>query len=185
MLGANAAAYTPGLIDLPDWRTGSSSFDAPPNVRRRHLRVVESTSADQGATLYAADEQSIKAVQRAIKNQRVMRATAGRITALLTDACAEGDPHSLESATQLFSFLGELLITERPAIFLLDNGNFQLVLRNSEREQISLQFFGNGVVQFAMFALRQGLPMARIAGQDSADEVRAKIIEHGCQHLIV
>src|SRR6266446_160546 len=147
MFGASAAAYTSGLVDLPDWRTGSSSFDAPPNVRRRHLRMVEPAAADQGATLDVADEQTIKAVQRSIKNQRAMRATAGRITTLLADACAMGDPHSLDSATKLFTFLGELLITERPAIFLLDNGNFQLVWRNPEREQISLQFFGNGVVQ--------------------------------------
>jgi hypothetical protein len=68
---------------------------------------------------------------------------------------------------------------------LLENGNFQAIWRNDDKEQISLQFIGRDTVQFAMFAKREGYPMARIAGQDTAAEVRAKIIGHGCGHLIV
>jgi hypothetical protein len=61
----------------------------------------------------------------------------------------------------------------------------QCIWRNDAREQISLQFFGHNIVQFAMFALRANQPMARIAGRDTMQKVRTKIDEHGCKHLIV
>jgi hypothetical protein len=116
---------------------------------------------------------------------RAIRETMDRVRTLFDDAIIADEPYSITSAVDLNMFLRSLSITQRPSIFLLDNGNLQTVWRNTNKEQISHQFFGGNVVQFAMFACRPGMPMARIAGQDCADRVRAKVIEHGCQHLIV
>ena len=114
-----------------------------------------------------------------------MREVQERLIALRAQAAESDEAFSWDLATDLVDFLMALSITKRPAIFLLENGNLQSVWRSTDKEQVSLQFFGKNVVQFALFALRQNKLMARVAGQDSPVQVRTKITEHGCSHLIV
>ena len=187
LLLESPSTYAPERLDLPDWRIGSTSFEAPPQmVRRPYLRLVDKSERfEHDRPLDATEEQSARAVEQAVKTARAMREVKDRIHALFNEAIIAGERYSLTSAIDMTIFLRMLGITQRPSIYLLDNGNLQAVWRNAEKEQVSLQFFGDNVIQFAMFARRPGLLMARIAGQDSTDQVRVKLSEHGCRHLIV
>jgi hypothetical protein len=183
----STASYLPDY-EVADWRAGPASIDPLPQTsRHRHLRLVDSFQSviEYDRPLDAAEEQTRKVIDRAVKNARALRDAEDRIRALATEAVVSGQPYSVDSAVDVVTFLRSLSITQRPSIYLLDNGNFQAVWRNVEKEQVSLQFFGKNVVQFAMFARRQDLPMARIAGKDNADQIRLKLTDHGCRHLIV
>jgi hypothetical protein len=183
-LAESTSAFTPSIAEPLDWRIGSASFDPPvPQInRRRHLRIVV---GDLAAPLDPSEQRYVNAIEQALQHSRAMREVQERVLALGAQAAESDEPFSWYSARDLVEFLRALSITQRPTIFLLENGNLQSVWRNTDREQVSLQFFGKNVVQFALFALRQHQPMARVAGRDGPDQVRAKITEHGCRHLIV
>jgi hypothetical protein len=182
----STASYTPAAYQPFEWFDSSSCFTPPRPTPRRLVRITDRTdSAGHTSLADAADEQAAKAAERAIQHTRAMIEVTQRFYALREEAAVEDEPISIPSANALYRFLLSLCIKKRPSLFLLENGNFQAVWRNDDKEQISLQFIGRDTVQFAMFAKRDGYPMARIAGQDTAAEVRAKIIEHGCGHLIV
>jgi hypothetical protein len=185
-LHQSTASYTPTAYEPFEWFDSPSYFTPPPPTPRRPVRITGKTdSAGYAPPADVGDEQAAKSAERAIQQTRTMIGVTQRLRDLNEEAAVEGEPTSTLSAIALYRFLLSLCITKRPSLFLLDNGNFQAVWRNDDKEQISLQFIGRDTVQFAMFAKREGYPMARIAGQDTAAEVRAKIIEHGCGHLIV
>lgn len=168
--------------------SGTISYvQMPPTTPPRLIpeETEETNTAPAEAPQDARDEQQQKAKEERRQRTKTARAVLGRLGALKCDAELAGEPCSLHSAFDCIDFLIPLGITKRPSIYLLENGNFQCVWRNDAKEQISLQFFGHNVVQFAMFALRDNQPMARIAGRDTMQKVRAKIDEHGCKHLLV
>jgi hypothetical protein len=133
----------------------------------------------------AVGERSREADEKLAQHKQAMREVHFRIIELRSDAELSDELHAIDSACNLAMFLDWLGITKRPSIFLLDNGNFQAVWRNdSTKEQVSLQFFGHKVVQYAMFALQNGT-MKRIADRGDMAAVRTLLKTHGCSHLIV
>jgi hypothetical protein len=158
---------------------------SPPPKPIRTRRAIETNTAPAEAPQDAVEEQVQQAKRKLLQQKQAIRTVIDRLIALKCEAELAGESYSVDSASDCFLFLNQLCITKRPSIYLLENGNFQSVWRNGSKEQVSLQFFGHNVVQFAMFALRDNQPMARIAGRDTIQKVRAKIDEHGCKHLIV
>ena len=101
------------------------------------------------------------------------------------DALRNIEPFSESSLADLRSFLGTLQLIERPSNFLLDNGNLRVLWRNNAQEQVGLQFLGNGVVQFVMFAQRKNPPMmSRIAGTDVLQTIRKRIADNDSDRLL-
>jgi hypothetical protein len=166
---ATATITTPSFIRIP--------------LHQR--RAEETNTAKLDAPLDAVDERTRKADEKATRHLTAIRDVIMRITELRSDAQLSDELESVESAADLTAFLVLLGITNRPSIFLLDNGNFQAVWHDDQtNEQISLQFFGHKLIQYAMFARRPN-DLDRIAGRGDFDRVRALLKSHGCGHLIV
>jgi hypothetical protein len=108
-----------------------------------------------------------------------------RLRELRVDAEANGEALSELSLADLRAFLGSLPLARRPAIFLLDNGNLRALWKNDAKEQVGLQFLGNGEVQFVIFAQRQyDSAMAREAGTRSLSAIRALVAELDGERLL-
>lgn len=108
-----------------------------------------------------------------------------RIEDLKAIAADEGIDVSTDSERDLRLFLSSLAFMRRPCVVLLDNGNFRAMWKNTDCEQIGLQFQGGGQVQFVLFALR--LPerfMARSTGRDTLECVQRQIDAHDLRRLL-
>ena len=109
-----------------------------------------------------------------------------RLAELKADADAEAQPVSPESQKDLLSFLANCQFTRRPFIVLLDNGNLRLLWKNSEKEQIGLQFCGNLIVQYVLFAKRsESNFMARSSGRDTLTGVAHQLKAHNLLRLMM
>lgn len=117
---------------------------------------------------------------------RVRKQTQERVDRLRNIAADEGLEISIDSERDLWSFLDSLDFTRRPYLVLLDNGNLRAVWKNAEREQIGIQFTGQGLVQYVLFSLR--LPdrfMARASGRDTPKNIWRQIEAHDLWRLTV
>jgi hypothetical protein len=74
-----------------------------------------------------------------------------RILDLKIEAQAEQISISKESIDTLVFFLRSTNFSNRPAIFLSDNGNFRAVWKNQNREQIAIQFGSDLTSQIVFF----------------------------------
>jgi hypothetical protein len=92
------------------------------------------TAAPDAAKEYAAKQDARHDVRR-----RLNAEIEARLEDLIVDALFANEPYSLESLSNLLTFMGEISFTRRPAIYLLDNGNFRAVWRNAENEQAAFQ----------------------------------------------
>ena len=99
-----------------------------------------------------------------------------RIAELASDARAANEPVSPASVSDLVTFLKQTPFTKRPAIFLLDNGNFRAVWKNPDNEQAAFQFRGDGVVHCVFFYKRNSgrLPLSRETLVDLMPNLREK-----------
>jgi hypothetical protein len=108
-----------------------------------------------------------------------------RLLELRHDAELAGEPFSAASLDAFWAFLDSHPNAIRPAIFLLDNGNLRALWKNDAREQVGLQFLGNGDVQFVIFSRQHGsFEMTREAGLRPLDEIGALIAETDGERLL-
>jgi hypothetical protein len=86
-----------------------------------------------------------------------------RIVDLVADAALASEPVSRASLKDLLTFLDSTTFSKRPAVFLLDNGNFRVVWKNADNEQAAFQFRGDGTVHCVFFFKRMSpqLPLSR------------------------
>lgn len=86
-----------------------------------------------------------------------------RIVDLVTDAALASEPVSRASLKDLLTFLDGTTFSRRPAVFLLDNGNFRVVWKNADNEQAAFQFRGESTVHCVFFFKRMSpqLPLSR------------------------
>ncbi|CAN0119650.1 unnamed protein product [Phaeothamnion confervicola] len=83
-------------------------------------------------------------------------------------------------------FLGGLKLAHRPAIFLLDNGNFRALWRDeNNKQQVGLQFLGNETVQYVIF-VREGQTdkLKTIASTGSMRAMLPLIASASCSYLL-
>jgi hypothetical protein len=107
-----------------------------------------------------------------------------RIRELLADALLANEPFSWDSVSDLLLFMSQISFGRRPAIYLLDNGNFRAVWKNAENEQAALQFRGDGIVHCVFFLKRTApqLPLNQETLIDVIPKVRARLIDF--EHLL-
>ena len=114
-----------------------------------------------------------------------VRETFDRIAYLKELAANEGIEISTYSEKDLRSFLVSVEFTRRPYIALLDNGNFRVIWKNADREQIGMQFRGRGLVHYVLFALRSpDRFMAQATGRDTLQNVGRQIDAQGLGRLM-
>jgi hypothetical protein len=107
-----------------------------------------------------------------------------RVQFLRVEAEIDRVPFSDASLSDFQAFMREIRPV-RPSLFLNDNGNLRALWKNNRREQIGLQFLGDGNVQFVIFKERKGtLGMARLAGIDAKDKILAHIKASGVEGLL-
>ena len=151
------------------------------------IPLLERATQEGTATGFLHPTSVAEAAARLSKNDRRARVEIQeRLRELHADASRSGEPFSPSSLADLTGFVESIIpLTHRPSIFLLDNGNLRAVWRNAAKEQVALQFLGQGVVQFVIFIQRQQPPMmSRTAGTDALANIRARIIEGDCARLI-
>ena len=101
-------------------------------------------------------------------SSRAAAELVARISFLRVEAERENIPFSESSRNVLWSFIREFHPTARPRVYLNDNGNLRALWKNSNGEQIGLEFLGAGAIQFVIFKRRAGLTqIARVAGVES------------------
>jgi hypothetical protein len=190
LYNSTAAFSPPPVLYEPAARLGRGSpTDDLPALRPRRFRIPREGGADETETIGGGDpiaEYAEKQIARVAARKRVAIETERRLRELLIDAFGACEPFSEASLDDLRAFMSEVALSIRPSIFLLDNGNLRAVWRNAAKEQVALQFLGDKVVQYVMFARRENPPMMmRDAGQDTLAHIRDKIAANGCNHLLV
>jgi hypothetical protein len=108
-----------------------------------------------------------------------------RIQFLKVESEIDRVPFSDASLADFQAFLRDIGPRARPSLFLNDNGNLRALWKNDQREQIGLQFLGDGNIQFVIFKQRGGaLKMARVAGIDAKDKIFGHIKASGAEGLL-
>ncbi len=181
-VGTTAAyAPPPALYERAD-RLGGDS--APP---RPVPTTVTSGTTEMRLVEPAPDPEKQYAAERASKHEayRQLNGEIGvRVRELVRDAVWASEPVSQASLSDLHLFLTQISFSRRPAIYLLDNGNFRAVWKNAENEQAALQFRGGGIVQCVFFSKREvpQLPLNRETLIDVIPKVRARLMNF--EHLL-
>ena len=110
---------------------------------------------------------------------------AQRLQFLRVEAEIENMPFSESSQAALWSFLQEVEPTARPRLYLNENGNLRALWKNSDGEQIGLEFLGNHAIQYVIFRRRERIgTMARLVGIESDDRIFAHIRASNAQGLL-
>lgn len=139
------------------------------------------SAAIEGAL--ALSEAARLAPQQAKLRLEVIPEIAERVAELRKDAADTGEPFSEASDAAFRTFVGNLALTRRPSIFLLDNGDLSAVWDNSDGELVNLQFSGEGAIQYAAFRKRDGAKnLETLAGVGDSTEVLALLLK--IRHLI-
>ena len=108
-----------------------------------------------------------------------------RLSELKEIAVSEAIVPSLSSEADLISFLRKTRSRHRPSLFLLENGNFRAVWKGLGGRQIGLQFFGEGQVQFVIFARRPEPDLiVRSCGRDTLDGILEQLGALGVDQLV-
>lgn len=203
---SSSAVYSPpptvGLFEAASGRgIAAQSDEVPPSPRRRRVVQPENPFQSPGTVQRERAFQSSGTVEiessnplvehiatlaaRHWKDRRIRVRIEDRLRELQIDARRGGDPLSEASLSDLRAFLKPLALAHRPAIFLLDNGNFRALWRNEAHEHVGLQFLGGRLVQYVIFARRENPPVLTThAGSDTVSTIRAQITANACDHLL-
>jgi len=187
-LQTSSAAFSPPVAqyELPG-RRGTSTDEVPALAARAFRKSISDSLATviEMACDDAVSEHFKAQVEKHLGQRQLRVETAARIRDLQIDAVLSGEAFSEDSLEDLMTFLNGLTPRERPSLFLLDSGNLRAFWRNESGEQVGLQFMGQELVQYVMFARRpKSQKILRHYGQDLLGEIRSKITLNGCDHLI-
>lgn len=174
------APPAPAVLYEPAGRRGIGTWDLGP--RRVSFQHSSTSVPIQELPLQLASDRAASAL---VEHEHVGRPDKSRIAALelskrvqflRIEAEIDRVPFSDASFSDLDAFVREIRPRMRPSLFLNDNGNLRALWKNDAREQIGLQFLGEGNIQFVIFKQRPGtLRMARIAGVDAKEKILAHI----------
>jgi hypothetical protein len=192
--GSSATAFAPPPLAALYEPVGRRGVGPAPDPRphRRALQNSSNSLVIGELSLQLASERAESALaseKPAAQNERLYVAAAElskRMQFLRIEAEIDRTPFSDASFADFQDFMREMRRKVRPSIFLNDNGNLRALWKSDQREQIGLQFLGDGNIQFVIFKQRKGpLGMARIAGVDARDKVLAHIKASGAEGLLI
>jgi hypothetical protein len=129
--------------------------------------------------VYKADQANKKAIYFQLKETLFEN-----VAELVKEAEWAGDPVSQASLSDLRSFVEQISFFQSPSIYLLDNGNFRMIWKNSANEQAAIQFRGDDLAH-CVFFLRHTTPrpfLSRETLVDTLPRARAKLVN--LEHLL-
>jgi hypothetical protein len=181
----NTAAFSPVPILVELARTSGTDIvdDSPVHLARPHRHVNHAASITTQAVDNPLGHYLTQLAEYQRHQSQVWMAVAERLQELRYDAASSGAPVSESSIRDFAYLLRKAQPARRPSIFLLDNGNIRSLWLNDKKEQVGLQFLGDGEVQFVIFVRRPTL-MAREHGVESLSVMFAKICSSGAAHLL-
>lgn len=185
------APPSPAALYEPAGRRG---VGIPPEFRRRLVAAFQNTSASisiEELPLPIAGERALSAQATEKpgvdpdKSRVAIMELSKRVQFLKVEAEIDRVPFSDASLADFQAFMREIGPRVRPSLFLSDNGNLRALWKNGQREQVGLQFLGEGNIQFVIFKQRKGtLKMARVAGIDAKDKILGHIKASGAEGLL-
>jgi hypothetical protein len=161
---------------------GPSAFTPPPTIppsiyepsdrqgqdpaQRRRVQATGSGTADDRIGVLPLGPYQQYAKQRSTRYEaatQLRQDIEARIVDLVADAALAREPVAPASLKDLLTFLDSMAFSRRPAVFLLDNGNFRVVWKNVDNEQAAFQFHGDDTVHCVFFFKRMSskLPLSR------------------------
>jgi hypothetical protein len=177
------AAFTPPSALLTPWRGDETAQPIRlPRIENRAAPTTETrliTPALDPEKQYEAEHTAKRAAYRQLNAEIITR-----LCELITDASLANEPFSRNSLSDLLLFMSQISFGRRPAIYLLDNGNFRAVWKNSQNEQAAFQFRGKGIVHCVFFHKRKAsqLPLSQETLIDVILKVRARLSDY--EHLL-
>jgi hypothetical protein len=185
---SSATAYAPPpIVHYPFEPAGRRGGGSSPDVRSWGVVLPKANTSASTAKieeklyLELASERS----PAALKKARMAAEISKRLRFLKIEAEIERIPFSEASLADFRGFIRETGPRVRPALFLNDNGNLRALWKNDRREQIGLQFLGEGSIQFVIFKQRRSsIAMARVAGIDAKDKILGHIRASGAEELL-
>ena len=148
-------------------------------IPQKHIPSVDSGATTERIASPALDPQQQYEKHRSTRIEaagHMYRDIAARVSELITDAVMMSEPVSRGSLKDLFVFLSDTPFEKRPAVYLLDNGNFRAVWKGANNEQAAFQFRGNSIVHCVFFFKRAAsqLPLNVETVVDLIPNLRAK-----------
>jgi hypothetical protein len=141
-------------------------------------RIVDSLGIESFSnplTSYQRDQ-----AQQQLRIKQARAGTIARLNELKLEAIRTDNLVSRSSLQDLHDALRSLAFTRRPAIFLLENGNFRVMWKNAAPEQVAIQFLGDKKAQFVIFASIT----TRLAGITAIDRLDALITASKAANLL-
>ena len=180
---SSTAAFTPPLA-LFKWDDRLSGETVPSSPV---LKTANSSTTEARLVTAAPEPEKQYAAQHAAKHEAYRQLNAeieARLRELITDAVVAYEPYSPNSLSDLRLFMSQVSFRRRPAIYLLDNGNFRAVWKNAENEQAAFQLRGGGIVHCVFFLKRDTpqLPLSQETLVDLIPKVRARLNDF--EHLL-
>ena len=99
-----------------------------------------------------------------------------RIEALCAYATEDGYSLNPASERDFWTFINSAPYISKGDLVLSDNGNLHAVWESGEDNYFSLQFLGDGLLQYVIFKQRTGSKsISRVAGRDNMDGIKRQI----------
>ena len=108
-----------------------------------------------------------------------------RIAKLAGYGHEDGIALSATSESDFWSFVGEGQTPKRASLFLLDNGNLRAVWTGDDGDRVGVQFFGEGVVEYAISKpLNDSGETFRTSGTETMDGVKRLLRDYDLAWLV-
>ncbi|MXX52726.1 MAG: hypothetical protein F4Z35_01870 [Dehalococcoidia bacterium] len=90
-----------------------------------------------------------------------------------------------DSERDFWSFVHSAPLSEKAALFLMDNGNLRAVWKGGDSSHIGLQFLGCQKAEYVIFKRQKGSEgLSRVAGVDTLIGVRQRIRDFNLTSLV-
>lgn len=90
-----------------------------------------------------------------------------------------------DSERDFWSFVRSAPLSQKAALFLMDNGNLRAVWKGEDSSHIGLQFLGQKKAEYVIFKRQKGSEdVSRVAGVDTLVGVRQRIRDFNLTSLV-
>jgi hypothetical protein len=186
---SSATAFTPPPV-MAVYEPVGRRGDAASDPRPRRVSLQQYSALSEELPLQLASEKAASALvgekptSQAEKSHIAALELSKRVQFLRIEAEVDSVPFSDASFFDLQAFMHETRPRVRPYLFLNDNGNLRALWKSDAREQIGLQFLGEGNIQFVIFKRRLGISLMARFGVDAKEKILAHIRASGAEDLL-
>lgn len=185
---SNSHAFSPDVLLglFPAESETAWSFGLPPSapIARHGYEHAPSLTDSETAVLDDLDSLVRERIRRHVITKRLRMSVQERLQIHQLEALQDREPFSEVSAREALEFLSSITFTRDPAVFLNDAGTTQIRWRNAEKEQINIEFLGNGHVRYVRFLMVDAGVMERSASLTTIDVLKKLLVEPDQQRIL-